>query len=312
MKSIFTSFSLVALCSIVSLNSFGQGCSDLIISEVLEGWSNNKAIEIYNPTAAAIDASEYGLVRFQNGDTAPGNITYLEGVTIEPYDVYVVVLDKRDPDGVSFEAPVWDELQLQADIFVNPLYNDGQEVMYFNGNDAVALMKDDGSVLVDVFGKIGDSINTEGWGSYIDGAGEQAFVSADHTLIRKFDITLGYASNPATFDILNEYDSLPANTFTELGFHMCACAPISVNEVESKSELKLFPNPVESNFVTLASSELISSIQIVGLTGKLIESMDLNSVYSAYLDLSNVPSGTYFIKARMVSGLDVNEILIKK
>ena len=227
MKSIFTFLSVLTLSVFSSVQSNGQGCSDLIISEVIEGWSNNKAIEIYNPTAAAIDASDYGLVRFQNGSTTPGNITYLEGVTIEPYDVYVVVLDKRDPDGTSFEAPVWDELQLQADVFVNPSYNDGQEVMYFNGNDAIAIVKDDGQTLVDVFGRIGDSLNPDGWGGYIDAEGEQAYISQDHTLVRKASFTQGYTANPESFDILNEYDSLAANTFDQLGFHICDCETLA-------------------------------------------------------------------------------------
>ena len=30
-------------------------CTDLFFSEYVEGWSNNKALEIYNPTANPID-----------------------------------------------------------------------------------------------------------------------------------------------------------------------------------------------------------------------------------------------------------------
>ena len=37
--------------------SMAQDCSELFISEYAEGWSNNKAIEIYNPTGADIDLS---------------------------------------------------------------------------------------------------------------------------------------------------------------------------------------------------------------------------------------------------------------
>ena len=40
------------------------------MSEYIEGWSNNKAIEIYNPTDAAIDLSDYRLERYSNGATA--------------------------------------------------------------------------------------------------------------------------------------------------------------------------------------------------------------------------------------------------
>ena len=311
MKSIFTFLSVLTLSVFSSFQSNGQGCSDLIISEVIEGWSNNKAIEIYNPTAAAIDASDYGLVRFQNGSTTPGNITYLEGVTIEPYDVYVVVLDKRDPDGTSFEAPVWDELQLQADVFVNPSYNDGQEVMYFNGNDALALLKDDGQTLVDVFAKIGDSINPDGWGGYLDAEGEQAYISQDHTLVRKASFTQGYTANPESFDILNEYDSLSANTFDQLGFHICECDVNGVEKFESSKGIRVFPNPLANGFVTVTASERIEAILIFDITGKLLVEEKVEALQSTYLDLTAIPSGTFLLKARLESGAEISQLLIK-
>ncbi|MFK7757816.1 MAG: lamin tail domain-containing protein [Flavobacteriales bacterium] len=312
MKTIFT---LLAVAMTLAFSSVqAQDCSDLLISEVVEGWSNNKAVEIYNPTSEAVDASEYGLVRFQNGNTEPGNVTYLEGITIEPFDSYVVVIDKRDPDGTSFEAPVWDELELVGDAFINPAYNDGVEAMYFNGNDAIALLKDGGNALVDVFGKIGDSVNADGWGGYIDSNGEQAYVSQDHTLIRKANIMQGYTTNPSTFTILNEYDSLPANTFTSLGWHVCDCdaGMVGVNELESINQLKLFPNPVQNGFVTITATSAITQYEVFSLTGQAFRSEVLGSVQSAYIDLTEIPAGTYYIKARLESGVEVNEVLIKK
>lgn len=279
-----------------------QDCQDLMISEVVEGWSNNKAIEIYNPTSETIDATEYGLVRFQNGSTTPGNITYLTGAQIAPFEVYVVVIDKRDPDGVDFEAPVWDELQLQADTFVNPNYNDGLEVMYFNGNDAIALLKDDGQTLVDVFGKIGDSLNPDGWGGYIDSEGEQAYVSANHTLVRKPDIIQGYTTNPENFDILSEYDSLAANTFTELGFHICECAADNIQEQEF-TEVKVFPNPTADGKVFVSALQSITSIQVYNTIGTLVEEVEISDARNnENLDLSDLDAGIYYVNITLSSG----------
>src|SRR5690625_2199589 len=118
-----------------------EECSELFISEYVEGWSNNKALEIYNPTDQPIDLSEYVVVRYSNGAgfASSANAVQLSG-TIQPYDVYVVVLDKRDPDGTGQEAPVWDELQAKADGFYCPNYNTSN-AMYFNGNDAMTLEK---------------------------------------------------------------------------------------------------------------------------------------------------------------------------
>ena len=54
----------------VSVNSLAAQCNELFISEYIEGWSNNKAIEVYNPTGSAIDMADYRLERYSNGATA--------------------------------------------------------------------------------------------------------------------------------------------------------------------------------------------------------------------------------------------------
>ena len=38
---------LLVLTTIITSMTFAQDCSDLFISEYVEGWSNNKALEIY-------------------------------------------------------------------------------------------------------------------------------------------------------------------------------------------------------------------------------------------------------------------------
>ena len=142
---------LLLFASLFTSFGFSQ-CSDLIISEYVEGWSNNKAIEIYNTTSSAIDLNGYALVRFRNQNTTPSNLTQLQGI-LQPYDVYVVVLDKRDSNGTGLEYPVWDELQAKADTFVNPVYNNGTEALYFNGNDPMAILSGNGTAIVDLIEK---------------------------------------------------------------------------------------------------------------------------------------------------------------
>ena len=59
--------------------------SDLIISEYVEGWSNNKALELYNPTADGIELSEFRLIRYSNGeDFPPPEDNWTVSLTDEP------------------------------------------------------------------------------------------------------------------------------------------------------------------------------------------------------------------------------------
>jgi len=86
-------------------------CSDLFISEYVEGSNNNRALEIYNPTANPINLSDYNIARFRNGaidfSSTNGEPVALPNIMLQPYDAYVVVLDRRQEDGVGFDHPVW-------------------------------------------------------------------------------------------------------------------------------------------------------------------------------------------------------------
>jgi hypothetical protein len=218
---------LLGLASVFSAKA--QDCSELFISEYLEGLSNNKALEIYNPTNQAVDLSGYFVVRYDNGSSTPTvqNAIQLRG-TIAPHDVQVGVLDKRDPNGQGQEAPVWDDLAAKADEFYCPDYN-VSKAFYWNGNDAVVLFKGvipAGTPLampvsslqnvqpVDIFGKIGENPGepAQGGGWTYDGtpvANGGVVVSANHFLVRKATVKKGVKTiNIPAFIPKNEWDSL--------------------------------------------------------------------------------------------------------
>ena len=100
----------------------------------------------------------------------------LSGI-LAPQDVVVCVLDKRDPDGIKFETPVWDQLAEKADLWLNPNY-DENSTMYFNGNDAMVLQQISTNTVLDVIGKVYEDPGSEGW----------AGLTKDHTLLRKFEV----------------------------------------------------------------------------------------------------------------------------
>lgn len=210
-------------------------CSELFISEYVEGWSNNKALEIYNPTNQSINLSGYFVVRYSNGSSSAtvANAVQLSG-TVGAHDVYVAVLEKLDSAGTGQEAPIWDSLQVRSDGFYCPVYNTSN-AFYWNGNDAVVLAKGTlpanpsavispanvpGFALVDIFGKIGENpANSSGSSAGNDGAwattfpynnGQGVLVTKDHSMLRKGNIQKGVTSQVAFFDPLLEWDTIPA------------------------------------------------------------------------------------------------------
>lgn len=222
-------------CFAAITTSFAQDCSNIFISEYVEGRGNNKAIEIYNPTDQAIDMSEYFLQRYSNGSTtasaqgSPEAKTIQLVGTIPAKGTMVYVIDLRDPNGSGQTAPVWQELQDKADHFLCPTYAQNN-VMYFNGNDALLLAKGSATnpmtqqtVMLDIFGKIGEDPEAtssgafNGWTSVApyngtSGHPDDKVVTEDHTMIRKPGIKKGHTPNPpfgATFNPLLEWDSLP-------------------------------------------------------------------------------------------------------
>ncbi len=196
---------------------------DLFFSEYVEGSGNNKALELFNPTPYPKDLSNYRLERYVNGSVYADTVS-LAG-TLPSGKTYVVVIDKRDPNGSGANTPAHPDLIAVADTFLcpDPTIN---QMMYFNGNDAIALRTQSGE-LIDLIGKIGEDPGT-GWtddslcypGPYTSLCGAKAWTT-NHTLVRKFNVTSGIKTNPPFFDVTQQWDSLPNNTFDSLGLHHC-------------------------------------------------------------------------------------------
>ncbi|MCH2224006.1 MAG: lamin tail domain-containing protein [Crocinitomicaceae bacterium] len=314
---------LLFLSTFFASMTFAQDCSDLFISEYVEGWSNNKALEIYNPTDAAIDLSDYVIIRYSNGATTAGSdrAVVLSG-TIDPYDVYVAVIDKRDTAGTQQEAPVWDSLQAKADGFYCPDYNVSQ-AMYFNGDDAVVLAK--GSLadvdaetaqVVDIFGKIGEDPG-DAWTSDFPYTGAGVEVTKDHSMIRKSTVLLG-ETNPiiSFFDPLDQYDSIPATiqvggltqgNWSTLGSHTCDCAVSSVNEVAT-IQTSIFPNPSTGEFFVNGE---FKSVSIVNSIGQTVAEINNNTKSVVSFDLGS-KRGVYFVKVTNNDGSQITKRVIIK
>lgn len=158
------------------------------ISEYVEGSSNNKAIELYNPTDTSISLNGYNLLISFNGGSSTRKIDLTGTLAAKSTLVFT--------DSSSSAAL----LTKSNGTLGNPT---------FNGDDAIALYK--GSVLIDVFGQIGFDPGTS-WGS-------NANFTHDRTLVRKSGISKGDTNGSDAFDPSLEWDFFARDDFSNLGSH---------------------------------------------------------------------------------------------
>ena len=271
--------------------AYGQNCTEIFISEYVEGSGNDKAIELYNPTANAISLSGYRIERFSNGENTSnaGGVTNLTG-TIQPFSTFVIANGQTVTQGSSPAASP----ALQA--MANQLDHAYPAPTYMNGNDAIALYKN--TVMIDLVGKIGDASMTtaDGWGDQppYDGSVGRVWTE-NHTLIRKATVKGGVTVNPDPFIVNQQWDSLPKDTWTNLGNHTCDCF-LSVGE-NSLNAVSIFPNPSANGVLYINTNNVIETIEIVDLLGKVVAKEVRNDQSTAaVVTTDKIGKGTYLIR----------------
>jgi predicted extracellular nuclease len=173
--------------------------TELFFSEYIEGSSNNKALEIYNGSGAAIDlaANSYNVQMFFNGNPVSTLTISLAG-TVANGDVFVLA-------------------QSSASAAILAQADQTNGAGWFNGDDAVVLRK--GTTVLDVIGQVGVDPGTE-WGAGL-------VSTADNTLRRKAAITAGDPNGADAFDPATEWDGFATDTFGGLGSHAIIIADVA-------------------------------------------------------------------------------------
>ena len=193
--------------------------ANLFFSEVAEGSSNNKYLEIYNATDGDVDLSGYSLSSCSNGcDDGlswdyPDNVTFDSGATVGAGDVYVVCHGSAD-----------DLIQAECN----------QTFTYLsNGDDVFGLTQVGSGVLLDIIGTIGEDPGS-GW--EVSGVGDTDITenaTKDHTLVRDASIVSGNGGDWAT-SAASEWLIFDQNTWDYVGSHPhefeSPCSPGNVNE----------------------------------------------------------------------------------
>ena len=170
--------------------------TDLFFSEYIEGSSNNKALEIYNGTGAAVDlaAGGYNVQMFFNGSASAGLTINLTG-TVANGDVFVLA-------------------QSSANATILAQADQTNGAGWFNGDDAVVLRK--GTTILDVIGQVDFDPGSQ-WGIDLTS-------TADNTLRRKATVCAGDTDGSNAFDPSVEWDGFATDTFDGLGAHTANCS----------------------------------------------------------------------------------------
>ena len=195
------------LAAIVLFSGAGTAmaqCENLFFSEAAEGSSNNKYLEIYNPTAAAVDLTGYAFPSVSNApDNGVGNYdfwnTFPAGASVAPGDVYIIAHPSADPSILAV-----------ADLTFTFLSN---------GDDGFMLVQGDTASFVQI-DAVGDWNGDPGSGWDVAGV---ASGTANHTLVRKSSVQSGNAGDWVTSAGTNADDSewivLASDDWTNLNIH---------------------------------------------------------------------------------------------
>ncbi len=312
-------------------------CADLFISEYVEGFNNNKALELYNPTPQPIILdNQYRLIRWGNGSTIsnedPSYVLPLTD-TIQPYGVMVIIQDTTKP---GQDTMIWPALRKKGTWLAPYDYGGttpGCNVAFWNGDDAISLQKKQAGNTwtdIDIFGEIG--VRPMNWNGTYSPSGAwtdtkpywrgTGIYLTKRTLKRHHQVTYGvnrltmnhYGDSttnglPHSFYALLEYDSLPVNFFDSLGSHWCDCQlGVGVKPIEKpglSGKITIYPNPSASLLMVEYSqtgdfNEAL--IEITDVNGIVVKSQPMVGVRSQ-IDISALFPGIYMAKVSMKGGV---------
>ena len=286
----------------MSINA--QDCSELFISEYIEGPGNNNAIEIYNPTNNAIDLFGYSINRYGNGATSSPDVWPLSGV-LNTGEAIAIGNGQVDSIWVSsyWSLPVDPSFYAACGINGSGVY---PTPFYFNGDDAMTLEK--GGNIVDIFGKVGEDPGnawTDDASSGYTDANGGTWWTKRQTLVRKSSVKSGVTQNPILFNPASEYDSLPDATYSAMGTHTCECTPI-LSIGNTVVSYVMYPNPTNrGQTVSINSKENITFLEVYNILGEKIVTEK-----SSNISTKNLLRGNYLIKIYFENGTTVTNKLI--
>ena len=179
---------------------------NLFFSEYAEGSSNNKYLEIYNPSDVNVSLADYAYPNVSNAPSTVGEYEYWntfdEGAEIPANGIYIIAHGSSDPSILALANETHNYLS--------------------NGDDGYALAygTEDNYVILD---HIGDFNGDPGSGWEVAGVSN---ATKDHTLVRKCSVEQGnsdWTASAGTNTDDSEWIVLEQNDWSNLGIHTSPC-----------------------------------------------------------------------------------------
>ena len=206
--------------------------TELYISEYYEGTSNNKVLEITNPTLSAISLSGYSIKKQSNGSGAWSFEKALSG-TINPKSTFLLKNSLTSLSSCKFTA---------QSVVGAPID--------FNGDDPVALFKN--GTLIDVVGTFNSSSNF-----------------AKDTDLRRNVIIPNPVYTPSEWDVLAITTEVP--NCDNLGTVNPASALGVKDTTLNPTDVVILPNPVKGDVMMVKNVKNNSNYEIIDFSGKLVQ-----------------------------------------
>jgi len=206
--------------------------TELYISEYYEGTSNNKVLEITNPTLSAISLSGYSIKKQSNGSGAWSFELNLSG-TINPKSTFLLKNSLSSLSSCTFTA---------QSVVGAPID--------FNGDDPVALFKN--GTLIDVVGTFNGTTNF-----------------AKDTDLRRNVIIPNPVYTPSEWDVLAITTTVP--NCENLGIANPASALGVKDTTLNPTDVVILPNPVKGDVMMVKNVKNNSNYEIIDFSGKLVQ-----------------------------------------
>lgn len=206
--------------------------TELYISEYYEGTSNNKVLEITNPTLSAISLSGYSIKKQSNGSGAWSFELNLSG-TINPKSTFLLKNSLSSLSSCTFTA---------QSVVGAPID--------FNGDDPVALFKN--GTLIDVVGTFNGTTNF-----------------AKDTDLRRNVIIPNPVYTPSEWDVLAITTTVP--NCENLGIANPASALGVKDTTPNSTDVVILPNPVKGDVMMVKNVKNNSNYEIIDFSGKLVQ-----------------------------------------